>query len=115
VVALALAAPVAAAGSDLVLPLPERYEEIPAVTYDHATGESLGSGFLRLERKGPDRVRMVGASGIDGGARTRVVAELERLPDGSGLRLLRQESRSVDVAGQPMGVLEIDHRAGEGR
>jgi hypothetical protein len=114
--AVALAwGPRAAAESGLVLPLPERFEEIAATTYDQDTGEALGGGFIRFERHEGGTVRMEGASGIDGGARTRVAAELAVLPGESGLRLLRQESRSVDVTGQPMGVLEIDHVAGEGR
>lgn len=114
-IALLAAAPDATARSTVVLPLPERFEEIAATTYDQDTGEALGGGFIRFERRDDGSVRMEGATGIDGGARTRVLAELAPLPDDSGLRLLRQESRSVDVSGQPMGVLEIDHVAGEGR
>jgi hypothetical protein len=104
----------AAAESSLVLPLPDRFEEIAATTYDPETGKAVGGGFIRFERDDAT-VRMEGATGIEGGANTHVVAELAMLPDGAGLRLLRQESRSVDVTGQAMGVLEIDHEAGEGR
>jgi len=110
-----LVAASASAESALTFRLPERFEEIAATTYDPATGTSLGGGFIRVERSEGGRVRMEAATGIDGGANTRVVAELSTSPDGTGLRLLRQESRSVDVSGQPMGVLEIDHTAGEGR
>ena len=110
---LAAAVP-AAAESALILRAPTRFEEIAATTYDPATGATLGGGFLRLESSADGGVRMEGATGIDGGAQTRMVAEFLSLP-GRGLRLLRQESRSVDVSGRPMGVLEIDHRAGEGR
>jgi hypothetical protein len=111
---LGAAAP-AAGESSLVLPFPERFEEIPATTYDQDTRETVGTGFMRFQRRDDGSVLMEGATGIDGGARTRVVAELVELPDGSGLRIVRQESRSVDVTGRPMGVLEIDHLAGEGR
>jgi hypothetical protein len=105
----------AGAESSLVLPFPERFEEIPATTYDQDTRETVGTGFMRFERRDDGIVRMEGSTGIEGGARTHVVAELAELPDGSGLRILRQESRSLDVAGRPMGVLEIDHLAGQGR
>jgi len=104
----------AGAESTIVLPLPDRFEEIAATTYDQDTGDAVGGGFIRFERRTDGQVRMEGATGIDGGAHTRVFAELAERP-GGGLRLLRQESRSVDVSGQPMGVLEIDHVAGEGR
>ncbi|HKJ24147.1 MAG TPA: hypothetical protein VKB65_04945 [Myxococcota bacterium] len=105
----------AAAESSIVLPLPPRFEEIAATTYDAETGKAVGGGFIRFERRGETGARMEGATGIDGGAHTNLLAEFAVLPGDGGLRLLRQESRSVDVAGQAMGVLEIDHRAGEGR
>jgi len=105
----------AEAASGVTLPLPERFGEVAATTYDQDTGEPLGRGFVRFDQADDGRVRMEGATGIDGGAHTRVAAELEALPGGDGLRLLRQESRSRDVAGDPLGVLEIDHVAGEGR
>jgi len=107
-------APVVRAESSLVLRSPAHFEEIAATTYDPASGKALGGGFLRIEGRADGGVRMEGATGIEGGAETRMAAEFLRLP-GGGLRLLHQESRSVDVSGQPMGVLEIDHRAGEGR
>lgn len=105
----------AASESGLVLPMPARFGEIPAGTYDQATGKRLGGGFIRVERNGNGQIRMEGETRIEGGAQTRVLAELARTDDGRGLRLLRQESRSLDVNGQPLGVLEVDHVAREGR
>ena len=110
----ALARP-AGAASALILPVPARFGDVPAETYDLATGERLGEAFIRLSRQDDGHVRLEGESGIEGGARTRVLAELEPAGDSAGLRLVRQESRSRDPAGNALGVLEIDHRAGQGR
>lgn len=105
----------AAAGSALVLPAPPRLGDVPAETWDLAGGERLGEAFIRLSRQADGLVRLEGESGIEGGARTTVLAELEPAGDGAGLRLVRQESRSRDPEGHALGVMEIDHRAGQGR
>jgi hypothetical protein len=89
--------------------------DVPAETWDLAGGERLGEAFIRLSRQADGLVRLEGESGIEGGARTTVLAELEPAGDGAGLRLVRQESRSRDPEGHALGVMEIDHRAGQGR
>jgi len=104
----------AGAGSDVVLPPPSRYGEIPAHTYDQETGERLGDAWIRMARGEDGRVILEGRTGIRGGASTQVRAEMRPTADGRGLRLLRQESRSADPLGHAMGVLVIDHEAGFG-
>ena len=107
------AAAPAAAESALRLSLPPGFGEIPASTFDRESGERVGGGFIEITREADGGVRMEGLTGIDGGAQTRVTAVLA--PADGGLQLLRQESRSLDVEGNPMGTLVVDHVAGEGR
>lgn len=108
------AAVAARAESGLVLPFPASYENIPADTYDQDSGERLGDAYIRLNRAADGRVRMEGKSAIEAGDHTLVEAEMVPHRDGSGLQLVRQQSRSFDAAGNPMGVLSIDHMSGLG-
>lgn len=101
----------ARAESSLRLPYPESFGEIPAATYN-IEHERVGDATLRIETVDPDLVRLRVESGIDGGAHTVATAELTAADDGHTLRLLRQESRSVDPDGVNLGVLSIDHESG---
>jgi hypothetical protein len=107
---LAAAGP-ARAESALRLPYPEAFGTIPASTYD-VHHHRIGSAHLVVENVGDTRVRLLAESGIDGGARTVATADLESVDGGRFLKLLKQESRSFDEHGIPMGVLSIDHESG---
>ena len=99
---------VAHAESRFVLPYPQSFGAIEAATYDDA-GERIGGADLLVERVDDGRVRMRVESGHKRGASTRAFALLA--PAGPGLRVLREESRSLDAQGRPMGVLRVDHVA----
>lgn len=105
----------AAAESSFELPMPERFGAVPAATFD--TGQHrVGGANLVVERLDDGNVRLYSESGVDGGARTIASADLEPIPDHpKKLRIVSQTSRSFDPAGAPLGVLEVDHRAGVGR
>jgi hypothetical protein len=107
VVALALCG-AAEAGSALRVPPFADFGAVEAATYDES-GVRVGPASLVVEKLDDGRVRVQGTSGFEGAPRTAVTALLEPAGDGSGLRPLRQESRSVDAGGQPLGVLVIDH------
>jgi hypothetical protein len=102
---------VARAESALRLPYPETFGAIPASTYD-TNHRRVGAASIVIENLDDSRVRLVVESGIDGGAQTIATAELEAVDDGRFLKLLKEESRSVDANGIPMGVLSIDHESG---
>jgi hypothetical protein len=108
---LCISAETALAESALRLPYPQTFGTIPASTYD-VNHQRVGDAHLVVENLNEDRVRVVVESGIDGGARTIATAELEAVDDRRFLRLLKQESRSIDANGIPMGVLSIDHESG---
>jgi len=108
---LLAAAGSARAESALRLPYPDVFGTIPASTYDE-DHQRIGSAHLVVENVDDTRVRLLIESGIDGGARTVATAELETVDDGRFLKLIRQESRSFDANGIPMGVLSIDHESG---
>jgi hypothetical protein len=101
----------AQAESALRLPYPEVFGTIPASTYDEYH-QRVGGARLVVENVDDARVHLLIESGIDGGARTVATAELEAVDDGKFLRLVREESRSFDPKGIPMGVLSIDHENG---
>ena len=99
------------ATSNLVLPLPSQFGEIPADTYDQS-GARIGDAWIRIDSTDGGGVRLEGQSGIDGADYTRVLVEMEAVE--GGVRPVRQESRSFDGQGQAMGVMAIDHVAGVG-
>ncbi len=97
----------------LVLPTPETFGVFPATTYDES-GDRIGESRLSLQA-GPDGLVDIHVStGADDGARTIAKAQLVRLPDDSGVRILSEQSQSVDDAGKPLGLLRIDHSRGVG-
>lgn len=113
-VALCLAAGGAQAKSSLRLPYPHGFGSIPAATYDE-NYHRVGDARLEIENLDDGRVRLLVASGIDGGAHTTASAEFAVIGDSQYLQLLRQESRSFDPTGTPLGVLSVDHVKGVGR
>ncbi len=106
--ATALLASSALAESALRLPYPEVFGEIPAATYDER-GRRVGDANLVVEQLDDRRIRLFSESGYEGGARTVATAVLGPTEDGTALRILSQESRSVMPDGTPMGRLAIDH------
>ncbi len=105
-----LSAAQSAAESELRLVYPAVFETIPASTYD-SKHRRVGSASLVIEKLENGNVRLLGATGIDGGERTVVTAELAPVAGSRTLRPLTQESRSFFADGTLMGVLAIDHRA----
>ncbi|MFQ5418254.1 MAG: hypothetical protein ACE5FL_14610 [Myxococcota bacterium] len=103
----------ARAESSLRLPLPEHFGTISASTYDE-NQRRVGDAHVVFEDLGDSRVRLLLASGIDGGARTVATAEFAVVDGGEHLQLLTEESRSFDPDGLPLGVLRIDHERGVG-
>jgi hypothetical protein len=109
-----LAAAVGATGaaraeSALTLPSPDLLGDVAAFTYDEE-GERVGDASIAFESLGEDRFLLRGISGIDGSARADVRAEFVRSDDGSGLRLLHQQTEAHDENGRSLGVMTIDHR-----
>lgn len=109
---LLAAAPVGA-DSGLSLPYPAVFGKIPASTFD-VSRRRVGDANLVIEKLGNGNVRMLSESGVEGGARTVASVELVPVGDGTQLRPLTQQSRSFDPDGNPLGVLNIDHRSAEG-
>lgn len=100
------------AESGFVLPYPDAFGQISAATYDDG-GHRIGGADLLVERLDGGRVRMRVESGRQLGAQTMATAEFA--PEGRGLRVLREESRSLDEHGKPLGVLTVDHVARKAR
>lgn len=98
----------AAAGSGLRIERPTGFGGISASTYD-ANHQRVGDASIAVEQLGDGHVRLSSDSGFTGGARTRIVAELAPIASSGLLQPLREESRSVDPAGHPLGVMSIDH------
>lgn len=105
---LALISGTAAAESSFLLAYPENFGRVAAATYDEA-GQRIGGADLLVERLDSGRIRLRSESGERDGAQTVALAELAPVGTGRGLRVLFQESRSLDPHGEPMGVLTVDH------
>lgn len=104
----------ARAESALRLPLPDRFGDIDAGTFD-AAGHRVGEARLSVVRLGDDQVELSARSGIEGAARSQVSARMELVDGGRALRLLSQRSESFDDSGASLGVLSIDHERREAR
>jgi hypothetical protein len=100
------------ADSELMLPFPIIYGTIPAATFD--TGrQRVGDANLKIEKLEDGTVRILAESGFDDGARTVATATLAPIVDTNLLRPVSQQSRSFDANHDALGVMNIDHRAGE--
>src|SRR5262245_31510871 len=84
----------AAAESALHVEYPESFGTIPAATYD-AERHRVGDAHLVVERLDDGNVRIFSESGITGGARTVVTAELAPEPGGRWLTPLRSRAPST--------------------
>ncbi len=104
----ALLSSAAWAESGVVLPLPDRFGEIQAGTFDEQ-GSRLGDAKLTVEQLPDGKVRLEARSRATGFSQTVVTALLEPTEDGRGLRMLSQTSRSKDEEGNDLGLLAIDH------
>jgi hypothetical protein len=109
-----LAAVPAASESDLLLDLPESFGTVDAATYD-VNRNRVGDAHLVMERIDGGNVQLISQSGFTGGAHTVITATFEPAARPGKLRPLRQESRSFDPAGNPLGRLLIDHADGVAR
>ncbi len=110
---LLAAPPVEPAGAESALRVdhPERIGVVPASTYD-VRRKRVGRAHLVIEQLEEGRIRLLNESGFTGGARTVMNVVLEPVEGEEKLRPMRQESRSFDASGQPLGVLIIDHEKG---
>jgi hypothetical protein len=112
--ALALLAPLPAdAASALRVPRDLVAGNIAASTYDES-GKRVGPASMRVEHVADGHVRIEATSGFTGAEQTTVSALLEPTADGKALRPVWQESRSLNAAGEPLGVLMVDHARGVG-
>jgi hypothetical protein len=104
----------AGAESLFLLAYPRHFGPVPAATYDD-DGSRIGGANLSIEELPSGRVRLQTESGQRDGARTVATAELAPVVPGESLRLVSQESRSLDENGDALGVLSVDHVAGLAR
>jgi len=104
----------AQARSSFVLAYPKQLGPQHAATYDDA-GVRIGGANLFIEKLPSGGIRLQTESGRRSGARTIATAELAPVVPGQSLRLVGQESRSVDEQGHALGVMRIDHLAGVAR
>jgi hypothetical protein len=111
--AVVLASLVSRAESAFEFDYPSRFGRVPAATYDDE-GNRIGAADLLIERQDDGKVRIFTLSGRDDGARTVASALFAPTKPGRSMRLVRQESRSFDADGRPLGLLELDHVAGIG-
>jgi hypothetical protein len=100
------------AESGFLLPYPDTFGHVDAATYDD-DGQRIGGADLLIERLDSGRVRMRSESGEQRGARTTALAELQ--PVEHGLQVVKEQSRSLDEHGQPLGTMTIDHEQRKAR
>ena len=111
ILAAGLAASSAAAKSGLEIAMPAVFGVIEAATYA-PSGEQLGTARLEISELTDGKVRLLSHVALNAGAQTVAQALLAPTDSGRSLRLLHQESRSIDPEYNPLGVLSIDHQAG---
>lgn len=104
----------ARAESFFLLAYPKQFGPQPAATYDEE-GMRIGGAKVFIEELPSGHVHLRTESGQRSGARTIATADLAPVEPGKTLRLVGQESRSIDQNGHAMGVLSIDHVAGRAR
>lgn len=105
---IALAAGAARAESSFLLAYPTSFGHVGAATYDDS-GRRIGGADLQIEHLEGGRIRLRSDSGERRGAQTTAFADLAPTEKGRGLRVLFEESRSLDEQGQPLGTLSVDH------
>jgi hypothetical protein len=105
-----LAGAPAGAESAFVLPRPLDFGRIPAATYD-AAGKRIGEAKVDIEPLKDGRILMTAQSASRDGARTLASAWFAALDPKRSVRLLREESSSLDASGHSLGHLIVDHEA----
>jgi hypothetical protein len=100
------------ADSDLILPYPTSYGNIPAATFDSGR-QRVGDARLEIEKLADGTVRLLAESGVDGGPRTIATAMLAPIGDTNQLRPIFQQANSYNADDVPIGLMRIDHRTGE--
>jgi len=108
--AVVLATVTSRAESAFEFAYPSQFGRVPAATYDDE-GNRIGAADLLIERQDDGNVRIFTLSGSQQGARTVASAIFAPLVRERSMRLVRQESRSFDGKGRPLGLLELDHVA----
>ena len=103
-----LASASARAESSLEIAVPASFGVMDAVALD-TSGKRVGSARLEIEKLDNGEVRVFSHVALDGGAQTTAQAILAPINGGRNLRILRQESRSIDPDYNSLGVLSIDH------
>jgi hypothetical protein len=104
-----LAASPTHAESAFELPYPARFGAVPAATYD-PDGQRIGEAAVTIERV-EGGIRLLSHSGKRDGESTIATATFTPIVKGATMRLIRQESRSLDAEGNLLGVLLVDHLA----
>jgi hypothetical protein len=98
------------ADSAFELAYPSGFGRIPAYTYDDR-GEPIGEANVVIELLEEGGVRMTSHSSSRRGARTLAAAWFAPVKPKKTVRLVRQESSSLDSQGRPVGHLVVDHTA----
>ena len=104
----ALLAPPVSAESGVTLPYPTRTGLVLATAFSE-DGQPAGTAHVGMDRLGSGEFRIVSRAGQPHGARMQAMALLRPVEPGHSLRPIRQESRSFDRDGIPLGSLVIDH------
>jgi hypothetical protein len=100
----------ASADSAFELAYPSGFGRIPAYTYDKR-GEPIGEANVVIELLEAGSVRITSRSSSRRGARTVATAWFAAVKPKKTVRLVRQESSSLDPQGRPIGHLVVDHTA----
>lgn len=108
--AVICAATGASADSAFELAYPSGFGRIPAYTYDES-GEPIGEANVVIDLLEEGGVRITSHSSGRRGARTLATAWFAPVKPGETVRLVRQESSSLDAQGHPIGHLVVDHSA----
>jgi hypothetical protein len=100
----------ASAESAFELAYPSGFGRIPAYAYDDR-GEPIGEANVLIEPLEAGGVRITSRSSSRRGARTVATAWFAAVEPSETVRLVRQESSSLDPKGRPIGYLVVDHTA----
>ncbi len=108
--AIVCAATGASADSAFQLAYPSGFGRIPAHTYDKR-GEPIGEADVVIDLLEEGGVRITSHSSSRHGARTVATAWFDAVEPKKTVRLVREESSSLDAQGRPVGHLLVDHTA----